>query len=57
MIYRDKLDNSADGIWDFYLRSDADMFHKKRLWERFSTKFGDNKLPEMLYEVIGEDPV
>jgi hypothetical protein len=46
MIYRDKLDNSADGIWDFYLRSDADMFHKKRLWERFRTKFEDNKLPE-----------
>ena len=42
---------------DFYLRSDADMFHNKRLWERFRMKFEDNKLPEMLYEVIGEDPV
>ena len=31
------------------------MFHKARLWERFRTKFEDDKLSEMLRDVIGED--
>jgi hypothetical protein len=49
------LGYSADETRDFYLRSGADMFHKARLWERFRTKFEDDKLSEMLRDVIGED--
>ena len=49
------LGYSADETRDFYLRSGAEMFHKARLWERFRTKFKDDKLSEMLRDVIGED--
>jgi len=49
------LGYSADETRDFYLRSGAEMFHKARLWERFRTKFEDDKLSEMLRNVIGED--
>jgi len=31
------------------------MFYKARLWERFRTKLEDDKLSEMLRDVIGED--
>ena len=31
------------------------MFHKARLWERFKTKFRDDKLSKMLSDIIGED--
>jgi hypothetical protein len=49
------LGYSADETRDFYLRSGAEMFHKARLWERFRTKFEDDKLSQMLRDVIGED--
>ena len=49
------LGYSTDEVRDFYLRSGAEMFHKARLWERFRTKFKDDKLSEMLRDVIGED--
>src|SRR5438876_10935285 len=49
------LGYSADETRDFYLRSGADMFHKARLWERFRTKFEDDKLSQMLRDVIGAD--
>jgi hypothetical protein len=49
------LGHSADEVRDFYLRSGAEMFHKARLWERFRTKFEDDKLSQMLRDVIGED--
>src|ERR1700758_83958 len=46
---------SADEIRDFYLRSGEEMFHRARLWERFRTKFEDDKLSRMLRDVIGEN--
>jgi Patatin-like phospholipase len=49
------LGYSADETRDFYLRSGAEMFHKARLWERFRTKFEDDKLSRMLRDVSGED--
>ena len=49
------LGYSTDEVRDFYLRSGAEMFHKARLWERFRTKFKDDKLSKMLRDVIGED--
>jgi hypothetical protein len=49
------LGYSADETRDFYLRGGAEMFHKARLWERFRTKFKDDKLSEMLRDLIGED--
>jgi hypothetical protein len=49
------LGYSADETRDFYLRSGAEMFHKARLWERFRTKFEDDKLSKMLRDVSGED--
>jgi hypothetical protein len=49
------LGYSTDETRDFYLRSGAEMFHKARLWERFRTKFEDDKLSQMLRDVIGED--
>ena len=49
------LGYSTDEVRDFYLRSGAEMFHKARLWERFRTKFKNDKLSEMLRDVIGED--
>ena len=49
------LGYSVDETRDFYLRSGADMFHKARLWERFRTKFEDDKFSNMLRDVIGED--
>jgi uncharacterized protein len=41
-------------IREFYLASGAEMFQKARLWERFRTKFREDKLSAMLREVIGE---
>ena len=49
------LGYSVDQTRDFYLRSGAEMFHKARLWERFRTKFEDDKLSKMLRDVVGED--
>src|SRR5438046_10664270 len=49
------LGYSVDQPRDFYLRSGAEMFHKARLWERFRTKFEDDKLSKILGDVIGED--
>jgi patatin-like phospholipase len=49
------LGYSIDETRDFYLRSGAEMFHKARLWERFRTKFEDDKLSQMLRDVIGAD--
>jgi hypothetical protein len=49
------LGYSTDETRDFYLRSGAEMFHKARVWERFRTKFEDDKLSQMLRDVIGED--
>jgi patatin-like phospholipase/acyl hydrolase len=49
------LGYSIDETRDFYLRSGAEMFHKARLWERFRTKFQDDKLSQMLRDVIGAD--
>jgi uncharacterized protein len=44
---------SMDKIRDFYISSGAEMFEKARLWERFRTKFRDDKLSAMLQDVIG----
>jgi patatin-like phospholipase/acyl hydrolase len=49
------LGKSTEEIRDFYIRSGAEMFEKARLWERFRTKFRDDKLAAMLKEVIGEE--
>ena len=49
------LGYSIDETRDFYLRSGTEMFHKARLWERFRTKFEDDKLSQMLRDVIGAD--
>lgn len=49
------LGKSMDEIRNFYLQSGAEMFEKARLWERFKTKFRDDRLSAMLREVIGED--
>lgn len=49
------LGYSIDETRDFYLRSGTEMFHKARLWERFRTKFEDDKLSQMLRDVIGPD--
>jgi hypothetical protein len=49
------LGYSVDETRDFYLRSGAEMFHKARLWERFRTKFEDDRLSKMMRDVIGED--
>lgn len=46
---------SVDRIRDFYLGSGAQMFHKAILWERFKTKFTNDRLEAMLKEVIGEE--
>jgi uncharacterized protein len=48
---------STDKIRDFYIKSGAEMFEKARLWERFRTKFRDDKLAAMLKDVIGEETV
>jgi uncharacterized protein len=48
---------STDKIRDFYIKSGAEMFEKARLWERFRTKFRDDKLTAMLKDVIGEETV
>ena len=49
------LGYNVDQLRDFYLRSGAEMFHKARLWERFRTKFKDDKRSKILGDVIGED--
>jgi uncharacterized protein len=49
------LGYSVDQLRDFYLRSGAEMFGKARLWERFRTKFEDDKLSKILGDLIGED--
>jgi len=49
------LGYSVDKIREFYLKSGAEMFHKARLWERFRTKFKDDRLAGMLRDVIGEE--
>ena len=46
---------SVDKIREFYIRSGAEMFEKARLWERFKTKFRDDKLAAMIQEIIGAD--
>ncbi|MGB8341231.1 MAG: patatin-like phospholipase family protein [Chthoniobacterales bacterium] len=46
---------SVDQIRTFYVKSGAEMFEKARLWERFKTKFRDDKLAAMIQEVIGTD--
>ena len=51
------LGYSTDKIRDFYAKSGAEMFEKARLWERFRTKFRDDKLAAMLKDVIGEETV
>jgi hypothetical protein len=49
------LGYSTDDIRDFYLKSGAEMFEKVRLWERFRTKFRNDKLSAMLRDLIGAD--
>ena len=49
------LGYNTDDIRDFYLKSGAEMFEKARLWERFRTKFHDDKLSAMLRDLIGAD--
>ncbi len=46
---------SVDEIRAFYIKSGAEMFQKARLWERFKTKFRDDKLAGMLTAIIGSD--
>jgi predicted acylesterase/phospholipase RssA len=46
---------STEQIRDFYLKSGAEMFEKAKLWERFRTKFRDDKLSAMMRDIIGED--
>ena len=46
---------SVDKIREFYIKSGAEMFEKARLWERFKTKFRDDKLAAMIQEIIGAD--
>src|SRR5262245_10234803 len=48
------LGYGTDQIREFYLKSGNEMFHKARLWERFRTKFSDDKLSQMLRDVVGE---
>src|SRR5215475_12155796 len=49
-----ELGYGSDQIREFYLKSGSEMFHKARLWERFRTKFSDDKLSQMLRDVVGE---
>jgi hypothetical protein len=51
------LGYSTDKIRDFYLKSGAEMFEKARLWERFKTKFRNDKLSAMLQDIIGAETV
>jgi hypothetical protein len=51
------LGYSTDKIRDFYIKSGAEMFEKARLWERFRTKFRNDKLSAMLQELIGAETV
>jgi hypothetical protein len=46
---------SMDEVRAFYIKSGAEMFQKARLWERFKTKFRDDKLAAMLTAIIGTD--
>src|SRR5260370_15594236 len=48
------LGYSVDKIRDFYIKSGAEMFHKARLWDRFRTKFKDDRLADMLRGIIGK---
>jgi uncharacterized protein len=38
-----------------HLKSGAEMFEKAKLWERFRTKFRNDKLSAMMRDIIGED--
>jgi hypothetical protein len=49
------LGYSVDDIREFYIKSGAEMFHKARLWERFRAKFSDDRLSNMLQEIIGKN--
>jgi patatin-like phospholipase/acyl hydrolase len=49
------LGYSVDEAREFYLKSGAEMFQKAKLWERFRTKFKDDKLSEMLRNTVGKD--
>jgi predicted acylesterase/phospholipase RssA len=42
------LGKTVDQIREFYIKSGAEMFEKARLWERFKTKFRNDKLSAML---------
>ena len=46
---------SVDDIRKFYIESGAEMFEKARLWERFKTKFRNDKLSAMLAGTIGAE--
>jgi len=49
------LGYSVDKVRDFYIKSGAEMFHKARLWDRFRTKFKDDRLADMLRGIIGKE--
>lgn len=49
------LGKSVDQVREFYLESGAEMFEKARLWERFQTKFRNDKLSAMLRKIVGEE--
>jgi uncharacterized protein len=49
------LGKTVDEIREFYIASGEEMFHKAKLWERFRTKFKDDRLAAMLKKVAGED--
>jgi hypothetical protein len=51
------LGYSTDKIRDFYIKSGVEMFEKARLWERFKTKFRNDKLSAMLQDIIGAETV
>jgi patatin-like phospholipase/acyl hydrolase len=46
---------SVDHIRDFFIKTGLDMFHKARLWERFRTKFRDDRLSAALRAIIGQN--
>lgn len=46
---------SMEEIRRFYLQSGAEMFEKAKLWDRFRTKFNDDKLAGMLRDKLGND--
>lgn len=46
---------SVEEVRDFYVKSGPEMFHKALLWERFRTKFKDDRLANMLRDIIGTE--